>query len=66
MKKFTDYDLAYICYYAEKISLAEIGVSFSPSIPLSILQLLINRLKEENKFDYYKQYYLKLFEWELY
>ncbi|MFT4142005.1 MAG: hypothetical protein QM671_24025 [Bacillus sp. (in: firmicutes)] len=62
MRKFTDYDLAYICYYAERISLAEIGVSFSPIIPLITLQLLINHLKQEKKFDYYKEYYIKLLE----
>ncbi|MEW4153887.1 hypothetical protein Q0N88_29200 [Bacillus thuringiensis] len=62
MRKFTTYDLAYICYYAEKISLAELGRSFSPNLSLITIQLLINHLKEEKKFDYYKEYYVKLLE----
>ncbi|EJR93444.1 hypothetical protein IKE_05840 [Bacillus cereus VD196] len=54
MKKVKEYDLAYICYYSERIALSAIGVGFEPRFSIAFLADLFLRLKNDNKFDYYK------------
>ncbi|MGG0257436.1 hypothetical protein ABEY61_30360 [Bacillus toyonensis] len=60
MKKFKEYDLAYICYYSEKLALHEIGLGFEPRFTIIRLKNIIKKLKTEDRFDYYKKMYLDL------
>lgn len=59
MKKIQEYDLAYICYYSEKMRIAEIAKGYYPKFPTVFLNQLIQKLKDENKFDYYKNKYIE-------
>ncbi|OUB11995.1 hypothetical protein BK708_29225 [Bacillus thuringiensis serovar yunnanensis] len=60
MKKIKEYDLAYICYYSERLGLHEIGLGFEPRCSIIRLTNIIQKLKTENRFDYYKKMYLDL------
>ncbi|MED1384299.1 hypothetical protein [Bacillus mycoides] len=55
MKNMSEYDLAYICYYSEKIELPTIAAGFASEISNQSLQVLIQELKDTNQFDYYKK-----------
>ncbi|WP_144519387.1 hypothetical protein [Bacillus thuringiensis] len=57
-----EYDLAYICYYAEKIELFTIAAGIAPSLSTKALESLIQELKETNPFDFYKKMYQDLLE----
>ncbi|MEB9553155.1 hypothetical protein P4J60_26695 [Bacillus cereus] len=59
-REIQEYDLAYICYYSEKIELSSIGVGFSPNFSVEYLENLIQDLKQKGKFDYYKSIYTQL------
>ena len=54
MSQMKAYDLAYICYYAEKIELSAIA-GFAPSLSTKALESLIQELKETNQFAFYKK-----------
>ena len=45
MSQMKAYDLAYICYYAEKIELSAIAAGFAPSLSTKALESLIQELK---------------------
>ncbi|EJR66516.1 hypothetical protein IIO_01132 [Bacillus cereus VD115] len=60
MKQFEEYDLAYICYYSERIELSAISAGYTPRFPTPFLTELLRRLKNENKFDHYKNMYINL------
>ncbi|PEF63698.1 hypothetical protein [Bacillus cereus] len=62
MSQIKEYDLAYICYYAEKIELSAIAAGFAPSLSIKALESLIQELKETNQFDFYKKMYQDLLE----
>ena len=53
MSQMKAYDLAYICYYAEKIELSAIDW-FCSSLSTKALESLIQELKETNQFAFYK------------
>ncbi|EJR90884.1 hypothetical protein IKE_05689 [Bacillus cereus VD196] len=60
MKQVKEYDLAYICYYSERIALSTLGLGFEPRFSVTFLTDLIRKLKNENKFYYYKNMYVNL------
>jgi len=62
MSQMKEYDLAYICYYAEKIELSAIATGFASSLSTIALESLIQELKETNQFDFYKKMYQDLLE----
>lgn len=62
MSQMKAYDLAYICYYAEKIELSAIAAGFAPSLSTKALESLIQELKETNQFAFYKKMYQDLLE----
>jgi hypothetical protein len=60
-RKLQEYDLAYICYYAEKIELSAIA-GFDAEISTPALAVLLQELKENGQFDTYKRKYQELLE----
>ncbi|MGG0257545.1 hypothetical protein ABEY61_26950 [Bacillus toyonensis] len=60
MKRVKEYDLAYICYYSERIKLADISAGFSRKFSVVFLKQLIQDLKKEKRFDFYKNMYKDL------
>jgi hypothetical protein len=61
-RKLQEYDLAYICYYAEKIELSAIFAGFDAEISTPALAVLLQELKENGQFDTYKRKYQELLE----
>jgi hypothetical protein len=62
-RKLQEYDLAYICYYAEKIELSAILAGFDAfEISTPALAVLLQELKENGQFDTYKRKYQELLE----
>ncbi|KAA0781509.1 hypothetical protein ACT7C1_15655 [Bacillus paranthracis] len=59
-RKLPEYDLAYICYYAEKIELSAIAAGFDAEISTSGLAILLQELKENGQFECYKKKYQEL------
>ncbi|WP_144509199.1 hypothetical protein, partial [Bacillus mycoides] len=59
MRKLKEYDLAYICYYSERIELANIATGLSPTLTLTLKELtqLIQDLNDQELFDFYKSTY---------
>ncbi|MED3067539.1 hypothetical protein P4310_18680 [Bacillus thuringiensis] len=62
MRKLKEYDLAYICYYSERIELAHIATGFSPKFTQKELTKLIQDLKGQELFNFYKSTYEEMFE----
>ncbi|PGT65718.1 hypothetical protein COD86_25485 [Bacillus cereus] len=60
MRNITEYDLAYICYYSEILETSAIAAGFPPTFSAAFLKTLIQELKKENQFDYYKNMYVDL------
>jgi hypothetical protein len=62
-RKLQEYDLAYICYYAEKIELSAIALrGFDAEISTPALAVLLQELKRNGQFDTYKRKYQELLE----
>ncbi|UYX52255.1 hypothetical protein M3Y14_27865 [Bacillus thuringiensis] len=62
MQKLTEYELAYICYYSERVELSTILTGFSPKLTLKELTKLIQDLNNQELFDFYKSTYEEMFE----
>jgi hypothetical protein len=62
MRKLKEYDLAYICYYSERIELAHIATGFSPKLTQKEITQLIQDLNDQELFDFYKSTYEEMFE----
>jgi hypothetical protein len=60
-RKLQEYDLAYICYYAEKLSYQRLS-GFDAEISTPALAVLLQELKENGQFDTYKRKYQELLE----
>lgn len=60
MERVKEYDLAYICYYSERIELTAIAAGFPHNFSTTFLKKIIQKLKKENQFDYYKNMYVNL------
>lgn len=61
-RKLQEYDLAYICYYAEKLSYQRFFAGFDAEISTPALAVLLQELKENGQFDTYKRKYQELLE----
>ncbi|WP_144506065.1 hypothetical protein [Bacillus mycoides] len=62
MRKLKEYDLSYICYYSERIELANIATGLSPTLTLKELTKLIQDLNDQELFDFYKSTYEEMLE----
>ncbi|MGG1152971.1 hypothetical protein [Bacillus wiedmannii] len=62
MRKLKEYDLAYICYYSERIEMAHIAARFTPKLTQKELTKLIQDLNNQELFDFYKSTYEELLE----
>ncbi|MBT2578673.1 hypothetical protein J7E43_14925 [Bacillus sp. ISL-8] len=62
MRKLKEYDLAYICYYSERIELANIATGLSTKLTLKELTELIQDLNDQELFDFYKSTYEEMLE----
>ncbi|MGX5570978.1 hypothetical protein ACWKTS_05740 [Bacillus toyonensis] len=57
MKKLKEYDLAYICYYSERIEFSAIAAGFSQPVSTTVIHHIIQDLHEQELFDFYKSTY---------
>ncbi|PEF39592.1 hypothetical protein [Bacillus wiedmannii] len=62
MQTFKEYDLAYICYYSERIELSAIAAGFSPRISTKVLHHIIQEVNNQGLFDFYKNTYEEMLE----
>ncbi|AXY08566.1 hypothetical protein CUC43_17970 [Bacillus thuringiensis LM1212] len=62
MSKLKEYDLAYICYYSERVELANIATGLSTKLTMKELTQLIQNLKDQELFDFYKSTYEEMLE----
>ncbi|OUB31590.1 hypothetical protein BK708_07915 [Bacillus thuringiensis serovar yunnanensis] len=62
MKQLKEYDLAYICYYSERIELPAISAGFSPPISTTAIKHIIQELNNQGIFDFYKNTYKEMLE----
>ncbi|PFK18423.1 hypothetical protein [Bacillus cereus] len=60
MQKLKEYDLAYICYYSERIELSAIAAGFSQPVSTTVIHHIIQDLHEKELFDFYKSTYEEL------
>ncbi|MEN3130394.1 hypothetical protein [Bacillus albus] len=62
MQKFKEYDLAYICYYSERIELPAIAAGFSQPVSTKVINHMIQDLHNQELFDFYKSTYEEMLE----
>ncbi|MEW4236224.1 hypothetical protein Q0N71_25180 [Bacillus thuringiensis] len=62
MQKFKEYDLAYICYYSERIELPAIAAGFSQPITTTVIHHTLQQLNNQGLFDFYKNTYREMLE----
>ncbi|MFJ8530353.1 hypothetical protein [Bacillus sp. NPDC094106] len=62
MKRFKEYDLAYICYYSERIELSAIAARFSQPVSTQVINHMVQELKQKELFHFYKTTYEELLE----
>ncbi|MEK4418655.1 hypothetical protein LW858_29265 (plasmid) [Bacillus cereus] len=62
MIKLTEYDLAYICYYSEKVALPALVAGYSPRLRSNDIKFLLEDLRKKEVFDFYKNTYEELLE----
>ncbi|OUB64547.1 hypothetical protein [Bacillus thuringiensis] len=62
MRKLKEYDLAYICYYSERVELANITTGLSTKLTIRELTQLIQDLNDQELFDFYKSTYEEMLE----
>ncbi|MGQ0418717.1 hypothetical protein ACT4US_01995 [Bacillus sp. HC-Mk] len=62
MLQLTEYDLAYICYYSERVELTAIAAGFAPKLKVREITLLLEALHKKGLFDFYKNTYEELLE----
>ncbi|EOO24380.1 hypothetical protein IIU_06750 [Bacillus cereus VD133] len=62
MQKLKEYDLAYICYYSEKVELRALAAGFVPKLKLKEVNFLLDDLHKKGTFEFYKNTYEELLE----
>ncbi|PEA86403.1 hypothetical protein [Bacillus thuringiensis] len=62
MRKFKEYDLAYICYYSERIELPAIAAGFSQPVSTKVIHHIIQELNNQGLFNFYKSKYKEMLE----
>ncbi|MBG0970677.1 hypothetical protein [Bacillus sp. SRB3LM] len=62
MIKLTEYDLAYICYYSEKVPLSALAAGYFPRLQSKDLTRLLENLRKKKIFDFYRNTYEELLE----
>lgn len=62
MPKLTEYELAYICYYSERVELTALAAGFEPKLKLREIMPLSDDLRKKGIFDFYKNTYQELLE----
>ncbi|HEF1856751.1 hypothetical protein [Bacillus thuringiensis] len=62
MPKLTEYELAYICYYSERVELTALAAGFEPKLKLREIMPLLDDLRKKGIFDFYKNTYQELLE----
>ncbi|MGG5741902.1 hypothetical protein [Bacillus cereus group sp. IBL03679] len=62
MQKLTEYELAYICYYSERVELTAIVTGFSPKLTMKEMKGLLQDLDDKGLFDFYKSTYEEMLE----
>jgi len=62
MRKLKEYDLAYICYYSERVELTAIAAGFAPKLKGKEINFLLEGLHKKGIFEFYKNTYEELLE----
>ncbi|MEI4618226.1 hypothetical protein [Bacillus cereus] len=62
MRNLKEYDLAYICYYSERIELSSIAAGFETKLKSKEIPPLLEDLRTKGIFDFYKNTYQELLE----
>ncbi|EOO26108.1 hypothetical protein IIU_06044 [Bacillus cereus VD133] len=62
MKELKEYDLAYICYYSERIELPAIAAVFPPPVSTTMIKHIVQKLNNQGIFDFYKNTYKEMLE----
>ncbi|QWI73028.1 hypothetical protein ER45_028875 (plasmid) [Bacillus mycoides] len=62
MPQLKEYDLAYICYYSEKVELRAIAAGFAPKLNFKEINFLLDDLRKKGTFEFYKSTYEELLE----
>ncbi|AHZ49136.1 hypothetical protein YBT1520_01825 [Bacillus thuringiensis serovar kurstaki str. YBT-1520] len=62
MCKLKEYDLAYICYYSERIEFSAIAAGFSQPVSTKVIHHIVQELNNQGLFDFYKSTYEEMLE----
>ncbi|MHA2890594.1 hypothetical protein [Bacillus cereus] len=62
MQQLKEYDLAYICYYSERIELPALAAGFSSPVSTTEIKHIVQELNNQVIFDFYKNTYKEMLE----
>ncbi|EJR89749.1 hypothetical protein [Bacillus cereus] len=62
MQQLKEYDLAYICYYSERIELSAIAAGFPQPVSTTVIKHIVQELNKQGIFDFYKSTYKEMLE----
>ncbi|MEH7218011.1 hypothetical protein [Bacillus toyonensis] len=60
MRKLTEYDLAYICYYSERVEIPALAAGFTPQLKFQEINFVLENLRKTEMFEFYKNTYEEL------